>query len=67
MQTTSESLTNKLAKEIFGITHEEAINTHICIRCKSPIETTDWEAADIYEWLISGICPDCFAYITKED
>ena len=62
-----ETFKNSLAKNIFGIPLEDALNTKICINCKSPVETTDWEATDIDEWLISGLCPTCFDYITKED
>lgn len=67
MTNSLEVFKNSLAQNIFGATLEEALDTQICIRCKSPIETTDWEPSDIDEWLISGLCPTCFDSITKED
>lgn len=67
MQTFLQDFKDKMAKEFFGITLDEAHSRQICIKCKAPTEHTDWSPEDIDEWLISGVCPTCFALLSKED
>lgn len=61
------SFTESLARKLFGITLKEAQDRNICIRCKSPTEVNDWSPADADEYLISGLCPLCFAKICPNE
>lgn len=67
MQTMLQNFKDNLAKSFFGFTLDEAYSKQVCIACKAPVEQTDWSAADIDEWLISGLCPTCIDNITKKD
>ena len=55
---------DRLAVNLFGLTLEEAQNKNICISCKAPVDTAEWEPVDVDEYLISGLCPDCFEDLT---
>lgn len=58
---------DSIATKLFGETLASAVSKNICLCCKSPIETAEWEQIDIDEYNISGLCPACFANITKGD
>ena len=58
---------DSISKQLFGLTLAEAHSTNICIACKAPVDSAEWEPIDIDEYLISGLCPACFDGITKGD
>ena len=60
MQNSLQSFIDNLAKKIFNQTLDEAHAKNICIKCSAPADTSDWTHSDIDEYLITGLCPDCF-------
>jgi len=56
---------NNFARAIFGITRQDAHSQNLCIRCKAPVDSSEWEAIDLDEYQISGLCPTCFDEINK--
>ena len=67
MQATLQAFSQKISKDIFGMTLKEAHEKNLCISCKSSIESQDLEPIDADEYRISGLCPTCFDRITKGD
>jgi len=65
MNKTLESFKNNFALSIFGMTLQDAQTKNICIQCKAPVDSSDWEAIDLDEYHISGLCPTCFDEINK--
>ena len=63
---------NRTAKDIFGMTMQEAHSRGICIRCQEPalVQAADgtskhnpelfYSPAGKKEWNISGMCEKCF-------
>ena len=53
-----------LAKELYGMTKQEAIRAGVCIDCK---KNAKWYSpAGKQEYFISGLCEYCFDKITGE-
>jgi hypothetical protein len=67
MQSILQQCQDSIALSIFGRTLKDALSTQTCIRCKSPVDSTDWEQIDLDEFQISGLCPTCFAACTAFD
>ena len=57
------NLLDNLAKEIYGITKEEALSQNICLQCKKT--PTFITVAGEKEYPISGLCEPCFDGITS--
>lgn len=51
------NLLDNLAKEIYGITKEEALSQNICLQCKKT--PTFITVAGEKEYPISGLCEPC--------
>lgn len=55
-----------LARDMFGITKDEAQQLGVCIRCKQPITPKNiYSPAGHREYVISGLCELCFDFITN--
>jgi len=67
MKDTLEQFKTDFALSVFGLTLEDALSKNICIRCKTPVDNSDWEPIDIDEYLISGLCPSCYDEISLPD
>ena len=59
-------LKQKMAKDLFGITVQEAMSKGICIHCKNPALERCYSAAGRREYSITGMCELCFDEITTE-
>jgi len=57
---------DKLTKDIFGMTKQEAQKDGICIRCNQKAEPKCHSAAGLREYQISGLCEECFDDICSE-
>jgi hypothetical protein len=57
---------DKLAKELYGQTANEAITSGLCIQCQEPALDKCYSDAGRAEYRISGLCERCFDEITKE-
>ena len=55
---------DNFAKDLYGMTTQEAIDKDICIQCKKP--PTFHSDAGRKEYQITGLCEPCFDDITKE-
>lgn len=72
-------LGNYTAKQIFGMTLEDAHSKGICIRCQEPALVMSADGTSKYnpelfysqagkqEWNISGICEKCFDSMFGEE
>lgn len=60
MKTFLQGFKDNMAKTLFNQPLDEAHARNICIKCSAPIDTSEWSALDVDEYLISGFCPDCF-------
>lgn len=72
------SRTNRLAKEVYGMTPAEAREKAICLCCKQPVfvQAADgtskynpdlfYSAAGKKEWHISAMCEKCFDNMFEE-
>lgn len=58
---------NNLARELHGMTPAEAIEQGICIDCKYLAAPQCHNDVDRAEYLISGICGECFDHIFTEE
>ena len=56
----------KLQKDTFGMTRDEAVSTEVCISCKKPVDLSKMEEIDVREYHISGICPICFDELARD-
>ena len=59
-------LTNRLAKELYGKTVDEAAESGLCIQCGEFALENCYSEKGRREYKISGICEKCFDGITKE-
>ena len=57
----------ELARAIFGMTQQEAIDKGICIDCKRDPEPHIHTEAGKAEYQISGLCEDCFDKMFGEE
>lgn len=55
-----QEVADKLAKDLFGQTKGEAIQTGLCIDCKEPALAKCYSEAGRKEYHISGMCEKCF-------
>ena len=60
-------LKEKLSEEIFGQSRREAIAAGVCIQCGRPALDHCYSEAGRREYLISGLCEECFDRITGGD
>ena len=60
MLSTLDRFKNNLAKQLYGMTKAEAINKGICIDCKELAKPKCHTEAGNKEYLISGLCEECF-------
>ena len=72
-------LVNPMAKQLFGMTIQEAHSKGICIRCQEPALVMAADGTSKYnpelfyspagkqEWKISGICEKCFDNMFGEE
>ena len=65
METTLDDLKNSLSMQLFGITAQEAKDKGICVSCREPAYPKCYSEAGRREYLISGLCEECFDAITK--
>lgn len=70
--------TDRLAKEVYGMTIEAAHSRSICIRCQEPalviIDGVIQHSPELFfteagkkEWNISGMCEKCFDSLFDEE
>jgi len=51
---------NKIAKDMFGKTKDEARNQEICVFCHEHVDVMDFkDKLSMKEYLISGLCQGC--------
>lgn len=62
-----QSFKDSIARDAFGMTKQEAHAKDICIKCKEPWEPKTHSEAGKKEYLISGLCEECFDEITRTD
>ena len=62
-----QSLKDRLANDLFGMTKAEAVEQGICIDCKEPALPNCYSDAGVREYYISGMCEECFDNMFKED
>ena len=55
---------DKIAKDVFGSTKEEAIKEGLCINCRELALPKCYSDAGRREYKISGLCEQCFDEIT---
>ena len=67
MPNTLQDLKDKLAKDLFGQTKDEATQTGLCIDCGEDAEANSYSEAGRKEYHISGICEKCFDGMFEED
>lgn len=67
IQTGLQAFKDRMSTMLFGMTLSDAHSKNLCISCKSAIEPNDWDTIEADEYLISGLCPICFAKITKDE
>ena len=51
---------DNLARELYGMTKAEAIEKGICIDCREPAKAKCHTDAGNREYLISGLCEECY-------
>lgn len=56
-----------ISKRAFGRTKAEAHENGICIRCGKPVVLGGLSRQDSNEYLISGVCPECFSAVFPDD
>ena len=72
------SRTDRLAKEVYGMTIEAALSRGICIRCQEPalvlIDEVIQHSPELFyseegkkEWNISAMCEKCFDSLFDEE
>lgn len=66
LKTELKAFQDRLAVNLFGLTLEDAQDKNICIACKSPVDTAEWEPSAVDEYLIFGICLDCFGSLKRQ-
>ena len=49
-----------LAKGMFGMSKDEAIEKGICVKCKEEALPKCYSQAGVKEYYISGLCEECF-------
>lgn len=57
---------DKLTKDVFGMTKNEAQNDGICICCHQEAKPKCYSDAGLREYQISGLCEECFDNICSE-
>ena len=55
-----------IAKDVFGMTKDEALEQQKCIHCKDIVDPSQWAEIDQREFQISGLCPKCWNEITGD-
>jgi len=68
-----QDLKNAIARDLYGITKQDAISKGICIQCKNQVITNKGNFSDNYfftkegkeEYSISGLCERCFDEILE--
>jgi hypothetical protein len=58
---------DELSRAAFGMTKAEAVAKQICVDCKEPAQPKCHTDSDRKEYLISGICGECFANMFREE
>lgn len=57
-----QDILDALTEKMYGITLSAAVADNVCVQCKEDVSELD--GADKTEYLISGLCPDCFDGLT---
>jgi hypothetical protein len=58
--TTLQEVRDAVAKDVFGMTPEEAIKKGICIDCRQDALANCYSDVGRREYQISGLCETCF-------
>lgn len=58
--TTLQDFKDDLAKELYGMTTEDALKKGLCIQCKEEALPKCYSDAGRREYKISGLCEKCF-------
>jgi len=61
------SLKEEMAKDLYGISLNDALQQGICIQCKRIALPRCYSRAGKVEYRISGLCEVCFDEISKEE
>jgi len=56
---------NKLSKEIYGMSFDEALSKKICVHCREEALPKCYSEEGREEYYISGLCEKCFDELTK--
>ena len=56
-----------LGRRLFGMTADEAHRLGCCVRCRRDVNPREMATLDQNEWLLSGLCPECFDYLTPAE
>ena len=56
---------NEMAKDVFGMSLEEAWAEGLCIKCREPAMPKCYSDAGRKEFRISGLCEPCFDKICE--
>ena len=60
-----QKIQNEMAKEIYGKTKSEALESGLCISCSEPAIPKCYSEAGREEFKISGLCEICFDEICE--
>lgn len=60
MQNSLDKFKDNMARQLYGMTKAEAISKGICIDCKELAKPKCHTDAGNREYLISGMCEECF-------
>lgn len=61
-----DAFKNHLSRLAHGMTKAEAHEAKICVRCKESPEFKTHSEAGRKEYLVSGLCEECFNELTKQ-
>jgi hypothetical protein len=60
-------LRDNLAMRLFGKKYSDAVRLNICIKCEQPMNLHMLSTEDRHEYLMSALCPKCYAEIMGEE
>ena len=62
-----QAFKDALAEALYGTTVQEARQAGICVECKEPALPKCYSPAGKKEYIISGLCEQCFDNITRKE